>query len=359
MRFYEFNTSVLLEDAPAPPRIPHPEDSIFISQAEAAKNVQALEDAIKNDSEISIKWDGAIALYFGTSPEGKFFINDKHMPEGFYAYSPQDWEKYDTQIKKSRKARPELYGKIAAIWEGLRQDLTDRAVYKGDLMAVSENGPLQPVNGNFVFKAITVTYDIPVNSEIGKLIEGKIAAIVVHQRNGAPWDGKTGLVNKSDVAIIAPKAGLSFKLKSPTNLVNAARNAVNTEGKIAEQFLNGMDGVARSAIQTYFNKKITRQTDLDLMDWLASPQSKVSKKQYQKLSVYIPENAKGLKALEHVWNSIANLKENLAAQLEQQVTGFSQTTDGEKGGEGFVVPSSIGLLKLVNRQRFGGAHFNK
>lgn len=356
MRFYEFNTSILSEAAPAAPRIPHPEDSIFVSQAEAARNLQALEDAIKNDSEISIKWDGGIALYFGTSPEGKFFINDKHMPEGFYAYSPKDWEKYDTQIKKSKTARPGLYGKLAVIWEGLRQDLTDNGVYKGDLMAVTEGGPLEPQNGNFVFQPTTVTYSIPVKSEIGKLIDGKVGVVVVHQRNGAPWDGKTGLVNRGNVAIIAPKAGLSFKLKSPSKLVTTARSAVTNEGKIAEQFLQGMDGVARGAIQTYFNKKITGQTNEDLLTWL---QGNVSNKQYQKLSAYIPENANGLKALEHVWNSMYNLKENLASQLEQQVTGFSQTINGQEGGEGFVVPSSIGLLKLVNRRQFGGAHFNK
>lgn len=354
MRFYEFSKPFLAEAAPSNPRIPHPEDAIFISQAEAAKYVQALESAIKNDSDISIKWDGGIALFFGTSPEGKFYINDKYMPEGFYAYSPEDWERYDTQVKKSKKARPDLYKKIAMIWEGLREDVLDNGVYKGDLMAVGSE--LEPQNGNFVLKPTTVVYSIPVNSELGKIIQGKVGVIVVHQRNGAPWDGKTGLANKGNVAILPPKAGLSFKLKSPSGLVNGAKNAVNKEGKIAEQFLQGMDNTARSAIQTYFNKKITNQTNEDLLPWL---ENNVSKKQYQILSTYIPENADGIKALEHVWNSIYALKENLVLQLENQVTGFNQVTGGEKGGEGFVVPSSVGLIKLVNRKLFGGAHFNK
>lgn len=354
MRFYEFSKPFLVEAAPANPRIPHPEDAIFISQAEASKYVQALEDAIKNDSEISIKWDGGIALYFGYSPEGKFFINDKYMPEGFYAYSPEDWERYDTQIKKSKRPRPELYQKIATIWKGLQEAVIDKSIYKGDLMAVGSE--LTPKDGNFVFQPTTVVYNIPVNSEIGKLIQGKVGVIVVHQRNGAPWDGKTGLANNGNVAIIAPKAGLSFKLKSPAALVTTAKQAVSKEGKIAEQFLQGMDNTARSAIQTYFNKKITKQTNEDLLPWL---EKNVSKKQYQLLSTYIPENSNGLKALEHVWNSIYALKENLVLQLEKQVTGFSQVTGGQKGGEGFVVPSSSGLVKLVNRRLFGGAHFNK
>jgi hypothetical protein len=356
MRFYEFSNPFLVEAAPANPRIPHPEDAIFISQAEAANYVQALEDAVKNDTEISIKWDGGIALYFGYSPEGKFFINDKYMPEGFYAYSPQDWERYDTQVKKTKSSRPDLYPKIATIWEGLREDVLDNGVYKGDLMAVGNE--LTPKNGNFVFQPTTVVYNIPVDSEIGKLIQGKVGAVVVHQRNGAPWDGKTGLANKGNVAVIAPKAGLSFKLKSPSKLVTGAKNAVNREGKIAEQFLQGMAGVSRGAIQTYFNQKITKQTTEDLLPWLEKYPN-ISKKQYQILSTYIPENVDGLRALEHVWNSIYALKENLVLQLEKQVTGFNQITDGQKGGEGFVVPSSLGLIKLVNRRLFGGAHFNK
>ena len=46
-----------------------------------------------------------------------------------------------------------------------------------------------------------------------------------------------------------------------------------------------------------------------------------------------------------------------ASQLEKQVKGFSQTIQGQPGGEGFVVPTSAGLVKLVNRAQFGGAHF--
>jgi hypothetical protein len=60
-----------------------------------------------------------------------------------------------------------------------------------------------------------------------------------------------------------------------------------------------------------------------------------------------------------VWNAVYQFKENLASQLEQQVSGFSQTVNGHQGGEGFVVPTNAGLIKLVNRGQFGAAHFNK
>jgi len=360
---FEFLESILTEAADASPRIPHPEDAIFISQAEAQKYERALEEAITNVGDISIKWDGGIALVFGYTPAGEFFINDKYMPDGFFAKSPGDWEKYDTTIKKSKTARPDLYPKIAAIWDGLKVAVTEKSVFKGDLMAVSTSSEALPlVNGAYEFKPTTVTYRIPPESPIGKIVKGKVGVIVVHQKDGAPWDGQTGLANKGNVAVIAPKAGLSFTLKTPVQLVNAARKAVNGQaGALAEKFLMGMPGVVRQAMQKYFNHKITAQTNEELIPWL---QKNVSAKQFEFLNNYgdngyLHQNAAGLTALTTVWNAVYQLKENLAAQLETQVKGFSQTVAGQPGGEGFVVQTSAGLIKLVNRGQFGAAHFNK
>jgi hypothetical protein len=358
MKFVEFKpiAKKLVVETKQPTNIPHPEDSIFTSANSAVQAEKSLEDVISNADKISIKWDGGIALFFGISPEGKFFINDKWMPAGFYAYSPNDWYRYDTQMKKSKTARTGLYETLAVIWKGLQQSVTDKAIYKGDLMAHSDNGPLQPVNGNYEFKPTTVTYKIPVNSALGKLIHNKVGVVVVHQRNNSPWDGKTGLSNRGNVAIISPKAGINFSLKSPTKLIAAARNAVVKQAPIAEQFLNGMANPARAALKIYFNKKITNQTTEDLLPWL---EHEVSNKQYIFLKDYLHKNAKGMKALENVWNSLYRLKQNLTAQLESQVQGFSQTVNNSPGGEGFVAPTNMGLMKLVDRQQFGTAHFNK
>lgn len=358
----DFIRGLITEAADASPRIPHPEDAIFTSLAEAQKYERALEEAIENAGSVSIKWDGGIALVFGYNPAGEFYINDKYMPEGFFAKSPADWERYDTTIKKSRTARPDLYKKIEIIWAGLRADVVEPGTYKGDLMSV---GPTPMVNGMYEFQPTTVTYRIPPKSPIGQLIAGKMGVIVVHQRDGAPWDGRTGLQNNGNVAIIAPKAGLNFQLNSPTQLVNAARRAVTGKlGAEAEKFLNGMDGVARGAIQKYFNHKITAQTNEELAPWLEGPNSKLSAKQIKALvgenqGGYIYRNKQGLDALTQVWNAVYQLKENLASQLEQQVKGFEQWTGGKKAGEGFVVSTSAGLIKLVNRGVFGAAHFNK
>jgi len=346
-----------LFEAAASPRIPHPEDAIFDGGPEAKRYIDALKNVIANPGGVSIKWDGGIALVFGYDPNGHFFINDKYMPAGFYAHSPADWEKYDTEIKKSKTARTDLYPKLGDIWAGLKQSVTEQGVFKGDLMWT---GQLQPQNGVFVFKPTTVEYHVPVNSSIGKLIAGRVGGIVVHQYNGAPWDGQTGLANNSNVTIISPTAGLKFSLNEPMQLVNAAEKAKNLI-PAAEQFLMGMDKTAQAAIKTYFNKKITGQTNDDLTTWIAT---NVSGVQARKLlgdnnDGYLYNNAQGYEALRAVWNAVYQLKVNLADQLEKQVQGFEQWTGGQKAGEGFVVNTPDGLVKLVNRGVFGAAHFNK
>jgi hypothetical protein len=343
----------------APTRIPHPEDSIFNGSADAKKYLMGLLEVIKNPGNVSIKWDGGIALVFGYTPAGEFFINDKYMPEGFFAKSPKDWERYDTTIKKSKTSRPDLYPKIALVWEGLKADVTERAVFKGDLMAVGKE--IKSDSKMFMFRPNTVEYRVPVNSSIGKLIAGKVGIIAVHQKNGGPWDGKTGMSNAGNVAVLSPTAGIQFTLNDPIQLVKAAETALAKDGILADQFLSGITGVARDAIKQYFNKKITAQTTDTINDWLKTN----APAQYKKLigdnnEGYLYINQDGYESLKAVWNAMYALKTNLAAQLEPQVQGFEQWTGGQKAGEGFVYDSkTAGMIKLVNRGVFGVAHFNK
>jgi Family of unknown function (DUF6267) len=353
----DFLNSILTEAADASPRIPHPEDTIFDGLAAAQRYVQALKDVIKNPGKISIKWDGGIALVFGRKTSGEFFCADKYMPnKGVLPTSPKQWVEYD----QSRGAnRNDLYAKIETIWKGLEADVVQPGTYKGDLMSV---GKTPMVDGMYEFKPTTVTYRFPPKSPIGKIIANKVGVIVVHQQDGAPWDGRTGLQNNGNVAVLNPTAGLRFSLRDPVQLSNAATKTVTgATGQDAEQFLKGMDGVAQAAIKKYFNHKITGQTNEDEATWL---QKNVSGKQYKNLigdnqDGYLYQNKKGYDALRATWNAIYVFKVNLADQLEKQVTGFEQWTGGQKAGEGFVVDTPIGLVKLVNRGVFGVAHFNK
>ncbi len=340
------------------PRIPHPEDSIFDGSAEAKKYLGALKEVAANPTEISIKWDGGIALFFGRMQDGRFFITDKYMPaKGVYPTSPNQWIEYD----QSRGAnREDLYGKINGIWKGLEQSVGSTiGTFKGDLM---HYGVLQPVDGNFIFRPTTVEYRFPVDSQLGKIMQGKVGVIVVHQFNGKPWDGKSGLANVGNVAILGPKAGLAFSISLPSSLTIESDRLISSAGPAIDDFLAGLSTTAKNAIKTYFNKRITKQTNQDIKQWLGQ---NISRKQYDFLvgtddtRGYLVEKKPAFDQLIHVWNSLYKLKTNLVGQLEKQVKGFQQYVHGQPGGEGFVFPSSIGLIKLVDREIFGSAHFAK
>ena len=339
-------------------RIPHPEDAVFDGSADARKYLDAILEVIKNPNEITIKWDGGIALYFGRKPNGEFFCSDKYMySKGKLATDVNQWIEHD-KTKRSGTLRTDLYDKLKLIWMGLEQAVgRTKGVFMGDLM---HTGKLKSIDGMFRFRPTTVEYRVPVQSELGKLIAGKLGVIVVHKFNELPWDGVTGLTNSGSVAIIAPTAGNKFALNTPIQLVKAAEKAVEQFGPTADKFLYGLDNVGKGLIKTYMNKKITQQTQDDLYTWI---QQNANIKQRKSLvgdnqGGYLYRNAAGLNAVFSIWNSVYRLKENLCQQLEPQVKGFEQWTGDHQAGEGFVCNTGVGLLKLVNRGLFGVEHFN-
>lgn len=361
MRF-DFITDILVEARTGAQ--PHPEDSIFDGAQAAAQAVQSLLYVIKNPGSVTVKWDGFPALIFGRVRDGRFTVQDKYMFDNkVFADSPRMWQEYDSN-KRSGTLRPDLYAKLGNIWSGLEQAVGNSpGFFWGDLLW---SDTLQPRDGQFVFKPNVVEYHIPVKSSLGQQIAGRSGGIVVHQYfadDGAKpqqWNGK-GLVRDGGVTVLTPSAGIQFKLDEPVQQVKAANSAVKQYGNLAESFLQGIDGVARQAIQKYTNKKITGQTNEELVDWL---QANVSAKQYRTLvgedySGYLYQNEKGLNALFTVWNAIYALKVVLTEKLEQQVQGIQQFVNGKPQGEGFVFNTPTGLVKLVNRGTFSAALFAK
>jgi hypothetical protein len=295
---------------------------------------------------------------------------DKYMFDAKYpAQSPEDWIKYDQQ-KKSGNLRSDLYPKLKALWPGLDAATVGPGFYWGDLMWAGE---LQPQGGNYVFKPNLVQYSVPVNSELGQTIPGKTGGIVVHQQfanlgdqKAQTWNGQ-GLQNvQGGVDIIKPNVGITFKLKMPGALMSNAKKAVSTYGPAVDQLLNSLPSSTRSQLQTYFNQRIIGGTTLSLHNWL---KTKASGAQYRALvgddfsGALFQKDAQGkvkespaYTGLKTIWDAVYQVKLNLAQQLEQQVQGLGQSTGGQAEGEGFVVPTPTGLVKLVNRGVFSAGN---
>lgn len=361
MRIAELlNESYLFEAKEA--RTPHPEDSVFAGIAAARDAVESMYHVIENPETLTIKWDGFPALIFGYNDKGEFTVSDKYMFDKGNEYlgtSPKFWQEYDASRGKSR---PDLYAKLNNIWNGLKASVgSNKGFFWGDLMW---GEPLQPTNGKFAFKPNTVTYAVPVDSDLGKTIEGTNGGVAVHQYFSdissppVPWNGQ-GLKSNKQVAILTPNMGIDFALTAPKGEVSKVNQALSKNGQL-DQFLGGMDGVARNALMKYLGHTATKQTNLPLEQWLIN---NVSGKQYRYLigdnNGYLIQHKKELDNLIELYFAIANFKNNLANQLEQQVKGLEQSINDQRGGEGFVFNTPNGLVKLVNRGGFSAAHFGK
>ena len=175
----------LFEGTADNPRIPHPENAIFTSSAEAKRAIETLKEIIASPENITIKWDGEIALFFGRDARGKFFCSDKYMyPKGILAHSVQDWITYD-QNKPTKTMRPDLYKKLESVWSSLEQSVgPSPVVYKGDYFTTNQ------VGNNYVFRGPTAQYTIPANSSMGINLKNKTSMIIVHSKDNQPWDGK-------------------------------------------------------------------------------------------------------------------------------------------------------------------------
>jgi hypothetical protein len=238
---------------------------------------------------------------------------------------------------------------------------SSKGFFWGDLMCADQ---LQNQNGKLVFKPNTVTYAIPVNSDLGKTIAGTKGGVAVHQyfsditSTPSPWNSQ-GLKGNREVAILTPNMGIEFALSAPKGEVSKVNRALAQNSQL-DAFLGGMDGVARAALQKYLGHIATNQTDLPIEQWL---QNNVSAKQYRFLigdgDGYLVQNKDQLDALFDLYFAIAGLKNNLSNQLENQVQGVEQSINDRPGGEGFVFNTPNGLVKLVNRGGFSAAHFGK
>lgn len=372
------NESIIKEDKG---HLDHPEDAIFIGGSSYAKAaVNAIVATVQNPDVVTIKWDGYPALIFGRGPNGKFAIMDKHMFNkkdgvGRIAYSPELFRKYDLERGVDRS---ELHQIISNIWQGLSSEDRGQGYYWGDLLF---SQPLQEVNGLYKFRANPngITYTVDTDSEVGKLMDGKIAGIAVHQYirptalttdEASSLNGSIGqLQNTSNVAIVPSKMPVQAKLKYSEQQKNKALGLIDQYGPAVDQLMvapAGTKSYLNSNLFTSFINQKVRQGNFNnlLKDFVAFAQSKqITEPVRNKIFGYIDPatnkkvpghfevNKQGLIGAFMIWSAIYNMKAPVVKQLEKAsknspVKGYLQ--DGTQTQEGYVAHG----FKFVDRMGF-------
>ena len=141
---------------------------------ELIKNLKGEDNSIKN---VSVKWDGAPAIFTGINPDnGQFFVGTKSV----FNKSPK--------INYTPKDIDENHGHAAGLAKKLKLALQYlpsigiKGILQGDLMFDNDEVETEDIDGvpHYTFRPNTIRYAVEANSELGKQIIAARIGIIFH-----------------------------------------------------------------------------------------------------------------------------------------------------------------------------------
>ena len=161
----------------------HIEDEILnfgVPGGRAAINfVQSLRDMLSGSARSSVnmtvKWDGAPAIFAGTDPsDGKFFVAKKSV----FNVNPK---LYKTNAEVDADVSGDLNAKFKVALAEFSK-LGIKGVLQGDLMYTSNDLSKETIEGisYYTFQPNTIVYAVPIDSALGKTINSSKIGVVWH-----------------------------------------------------------------------------------------------------------------------------------------------------------------------------------
>lgn len=354
-------------------RIQHLEDMVlFHGSAGARKALDTLEHMENNPKAITVKWDGSPAVIFGRDERGEFILTDK---AGFGAV------KYDGKVKSAQalmnmlssrgdgnpdEKRQAFIQNMGNVWKVFESAVPDdfRGYMWGDLLYYTTP---QVDDGDYVFKPQMVVYRVKTDSDIGKRIARSTAGVVVHMKldlDGNKQRADASELNEGPLLVMPPVTAQQPPVIDKS-IFAKAESMLQKHGAGIDKI---MDASTLEALKlkdlpnifyTYMNFKTkTRSLDnlaKEFVDWLSG--SKVSGVKQERIKQHIGSEAVAFQGMWDIVTSIMQAKNDVIQQLDNQDADVEAYTDGERGGEGYVIGN--GDAKLVNRSGFSAANLNK
>ena len=370
----------------------HLEDSVFNEGSsgvvDAIRFLESvtgmLSDSDAGGMRVTVKWDGAPAVFAGINPEnGKFFVGTKSVfnkvtPKINYTNADID-ANHSGQLAEKLKTALEYMPKL-----GIED------VLQGDLLFTDDVSP-EKIDGEiyYSFTPNTITYAVPVASDLGKEIKKAKMGIVFHTK----YTGSTmkemkasfnpnvsSLNSTSDVyysdADIEDFSGVmltSDESKDITSKINQCKGLLKKSGRVIDIiakeygddvkiFMNTLvrQGSTRGAVDVFirhmsdrFDKEIEKASDR------VKPKREAKKNEFMKK---IRGKTSALKAAFELSSALTDAKMPLIRKLEsiKSMGTFIKTNNGYRvtAPEGFVAVDLDGkALKLVDRLEFSRANF--
>ena len=379
----------------------HLEDSVLYGGVEGTRQsinaLRELRDMLqgKHKQDISVKWDGAPAIFAGTDPsDGEFFVSKK----GVFNKNPKV---YKTRAEVDADTSGDLNTKMNAALE-LLPLLGIKGVIQGDFLF----GPGDVQNKNIggekytTFHPNTIVYAFPAKSIGAKEVKKATIGVVWH----TTYKGSSFETMKASYGVDVSKLKTTSKVWSQdamlrdvsvatltekeTKAVDAAlSNAGKLFSKVAGSTLRQLEANPQLAqlIEQFNNTfvrkgeiiKDSRRHTIALQNWLKAKYKKeedkrssdAGKKVQQKklaeiLSFFSKENSASLTNMFELQKQLVTAKLILINKLNDlaSIDTFVKTSKGFKvtGQEGFVAIDKLGgnAVKLVDRMEFSYNNFS-
>jgi len=341
----------------------HLEDLIFFDGAAGARrSVDILRSLETNEKDLSIKWDGKLALYYGRLPSGQFALGtmgnwNKNEPKT----SARDIYSYITTAGKGEEWRGSMAQALAQCFDLLDASVPTsfKGFVKGDVLFAPAMAPVRRENGRLVFTSGQVTYSVDPVSDIGNRVAEATIGIALHATY-SEWGSKDASIissslipdfNTSEVLVLG-QTYAQIKPRVDARHLDKVDSEIKKWASQIDSVLPTRPGLADMAAILYrYQNQTARAGQLDrigwphFVKWLET--SNVSQPKQVKIKSINDEIPGVFAAIFGIVNNLRLVKNDVIQQLDQANQDIQASTNGEPSGEGYVSTSSS--TKLVPR----------
>ena len=379
----------------------HIEDAIIYGGVDGTRQsinaLRSLRDMLSgvHKGSVSVKWDGAPAIFAGTDPrDNQFFVAKK----GIFNKNPKV---YKTNAEIDADASGDLADKLKMALKYLPA-LGIQGVIQGDFLFGPGDVKRETIAGqNYItFHPNTIIYAVPKDSPSAKEILSAKIGIVWHTSYSggsfedmkASYGVNVDAMNRSknvwsQDAILRDLTSVTMSSRETAEVNKLLSQAGKLFNQISGNALRELESnpVLAQHIETFNNTFVRSGTVIkdtnkhvdDLIKWIEDKYQKEAEKrktergratQYQKrdelLSFFSKDNKVALKRIFDLQKVIVLAKLKLINTLNKlgNERTFVKTTNGFKavGKEGFVAIDSLGggALKIVDRMEFSYNNFS-
>ena len=399
-------TGYLSEAAGKNTHMTHIEDLILDGGVKGARQailaLRSLRDMLSGNSkksvDITVKWDGAPAVFAGEDPrDGSFFVAKK----GIFNANPKIYKSHE-DIKADTSG--DLTKKLILAFDELSK-LGIKGVIQGDFMFDQSDLKKETIDGvsYTVFHPNTIAYAVPTNSDIAKEIRSAKIGIVWHTiysgatfetmqaefgREIVPKLRKSKSVWMVDATMPDLSGTATLTAKETESVTKNLSNAGKLFKQIAASTLKEIEQnkELNMLINVYNNKKVRdgqRITDtkahatglvmfvndryakeIDKRSSEKGKQAQVTKRD-ELLKFFSKGNIKNLQKVFEMQNFVVDSKLIIINKLNKlsNIGTFVKTKSGFRvtNPEGFVAIDRMegGAVKLVDRMEFSANNFSK